>query len=96
MAKSIGKQTKATAKTAKAKKMTGKSNAVDCPVYKPTIYLDDNQIPSALKGAKVGSSVNVVVTGKIIGKSERTDKDGTSNSMQIEVGKMDVAKKGGK
>ena len=95
MAKSIGKQTKATAKT--TKKMSGKSVLAEkVPEYKPTIYLDDKQIPSALKGAKVGSSVNVVVTGKIIGKSERTDKDGTSNSMQIEVGKMDVAKKGGK
>jgi len=92
MAKSAGKQTKATAKS--VKKMTGKSATADakCPVYKPTIYLDDNQIPSALKGAKVGSSVNVVVTGKIIGKSERTDKDGTSNSMQIEVGKIQPKK----
>ena len=94
MAKSTGKQTKATAKTAKAKKITGKSVTAEakCPVYKPTIYLDDNQIPSALKGAKVGSSVNVVVAGKIIGKSERTDKDGTSNSMQIEVGRIQPKK----
>lgn len=91
MAKSAGKQTKAT--PAKPKKMTGKSNIAEkVAEYKPTIYLDDNQIPSALKGAKVGSSVNVVVTGKIIGKSERTDKDGTSNSMQIEVAKIQPKK----
>lgn len=91
MTKSTGKQTKAT--PAKPKKMTGKSNLAEkVPEYKPTIYLDDKQIPSALKGAKVGSSVNVVVTGKIIGKSERTDRDGTSNSMQIEVAKIQPKK----
>lgn len=86
---------KTSAKTGtKGKKTPGKSNvlASELQAYKPTIYLDDKQIPAGMKNAKVGSSVNLVVTGKIISKSERSDRDGTSNSVQIEIGKMQPGK----
>lgn len=88
-----GKTTKTNSKG--TKKTAGKSNVLASPeVYKPTIYLDDGQIPAELKNSKVGKTVNLVVTGKIISKSERSDTDGTSNSMSIEVGKIKDNKKG--
>lgn len=92
------KSGKAKQPAAKTKKTPGKSNVqgVNHPLYKPIIYLDDGQIPAELRDGKVGKSVNLVVTGKIISKGERSDENGTTTSMSIEVGKMQADKKGGK
>lgn len=79
------------------KKMKGKSNAVDktAPVYKPSIYLDDKQIPKALKDAKPGTTVQFMATGKVLSKSERL---GEGQSLSIELDKMTASpkKRGGK
>jgi len=88
------KASKPTAK-AKPKKITGKS-VTSIPKdqeYKPTIYLDDKQIPSTLKDAKVGSTVSFMVNAKVVGKSQRDDGSGVSNSLQIEVNKINPATK---
>ena len=66
----------------KPKKMADKTN------YKPTLYRDDNQIPKEVQGVDVGTTVNFMVTGKVISKSERSDRKGTSNSVSIEVDKI--------
>ena len=79
------------------KKLPGKSSVMTSPeVYKPSIYLDDNQIPKELKGAKVGDTVKLEVTGKVIRKSESQDRDGVSNSLGIEMGSIRGAGKKGK
>jgi|GEM_PF-3342881 len=84
--------------TSKTKKMPGKSDVARAkvPVYKPTIYLDDGQIPKDIQGAKVGSTVNFMVSGKVVSKTERSDTSGTNNSVSIEVNKIQPNKKGGK
>ena len=52
------------------KKIPGKSTVMASPeMYKPSIYLDDGQIPKDLKGAKVGDTVTLQVTGKEIGRA---------------------------
>jgi hypothetical protein len=57
-------KTPAKTDTKKPKKLPGKSNIMEPEVHKPSIYLDDNQIPKELKGAKVGDTVKLEVTGK--------------------------------
>jgi len=72
-----------------AKKLPGKTNVIaSSEDYKPSIYLDDGQIPKELKGAKVGDTVNLMVTGKVIRKSESQDTGGISNSLAIEMGSI--------
>lgn len=75
-------------KTKSTKKVPGKSNIEPSIVFKPAIYLEDNQIPTGLKGAKVGSNVNLIVMGKVIRKSETQDKGGTNTSVAIEIGEV--------
>ena len=72
-----------------AKKIPGKSTVTtgNCPTYKPSIYLDNGQIPKNMI-SKVGSKVNLVVTGKIVSTSERADKQGKTKSISIEIDKI--------
>ena len=89
---------KTAAKTSKPKEIPGKSvtknKAVEAEVWKPSIYLDDKQIPSAFKDAKVGQSVTMTVTAKIVGKSQSESDGGVSNSLRMEFDKIKpVAKK---
>lgn len=85
---------KAVAKTVQAKKPSSKkvpgrsSVTEDMPLYKPSIYLDNGQIPKELKGAKVGDKVTLQVTGKIIRKTESADTNGVSNTVGIEMGSI--------
>ena len=79
-----------------AKKLPGKSAVVAAEVYKPSIYLDDGQIPKELKGAKVGDTVTLQVTGKVIRRSETADTSGVSNSLGIEMGSVKANGKKGK
>lgn len=77
-------------KSGATKKIPGKTAAsIGTPQsYKPTIYLDDKQIPKGISGAKVGSKVQMVVTGKIVSTSERQDKGGKNRSVSIEIDKI--------
>lgn len=91
-----GKDTKKSDKNP-AKNLPGKSViAAIAQVYKPSIYLDDGQIPKELKGAKVGDTVTLQVTGKVIRKSETADTSGISNSLGIEMGSIKTPGKKGK
>ncbi|OPX93994.1 MAG: hypothetical protein A4E53_00157 [Pelotomaculum sp. PtaB.Bin104] len=89
-------KTNLSATKTKGKKMPGKANVLACvSVYKPTIYLDNKQIPKGIDSAQIGSKVQMVVTGKIISTSERQDRDGKNRSISIEIDKI-KPKKGGK
>ena len=97
LAKGKSKQpAKEKADAKKPKKLPGKSAVVAAEVYKPSIYLDDGQIPKELKGAKVGDTVTLQVTGKVIRRSETADTSGVSNSLGIEMGSVKTAGKKGK
>lgn len=70
------------------KKMTGKSLAkanVNVPAYKPSIYLDDKQIPKSLANTKPGTKVTLQVTGQVVSRSERV---GGPSSVSIELSKI--------
>lgn len=95
-AKSKGNSSVAKSKSGAGKKITGKTNVLGkVPIYKPKIYLDDKQIPKEIDGAKVGSKVQMVVTGKIVSTSERQDRDGKNRSVSIEIDNI-KPEKGGK
>ena len=65
------------------KKMRGKSiAAVEAPVYKPTLYLENNQVPKELIQAKPGETVVLQVKGKIQSKREET---GNHKAVTVEV-----------
>lgn len=84
------------------KKMRGKSVVtVETPVYKPTLYLENNQVPKELIQAKPGETVVFQVKGKIQSKREEA---GNHKAVTVEVqalslpGKKKITpkKKGGK
>lgn len=82
-----GEKSKVSARTGK-KKMPGKSAgapSVCCPTYKPSIYLDDKQIPAGLENAKVGSKVTMQVEVKVTSKSEHEGQSGTSRNIALEL-----------
>lgn len=78
----------------KPREVKGKSqtNMRESPVWKPSIWLDDKQIPKELKDAKPGTKVEMTVVGKVVSKSEHLD----GGSMSIEFEKMAATKKGKK
>lgn len=85
------KKTAAKSSANKPKKMPGKSVAKEKAMvedYKPSIYLDDKQIPTALKNAKVGQNVTLTVSAKIVGKSQSEDNGGVSNSLRMELNQI--------
>ncbi len=86
----MAKPTKATKKT---KTITGKS-AIErkMPTYKPSIYLDDKQIPKDMDKIGVGKTIQMLVTGKIVSTTERQDKGGKNHSMSIEIDKIKTGK----
>lgn len=76
-----------------SKKLKGKSISeaqADPCEYKPTIHLDDKQIPSGLRGVKVGKEVDITVKGKIVYKSENQSMDSSKTNMTIELSRIDV------
>jgi len=96
-AKSAAKRPATPTKKSTSKKLPGKSNVIaQAEVYKPSIYLDDNQIPKELKGAKVGDTVKLEVTGKIVRRSETQEPGKVSNSVSIEMENIKSAGKKGK
>lgn len=78
---------------AKAKSVPGRSAKQTSAVteYKPSIYLDGEQIPKELRNCKPGEKINMTVQGVVASKREAI---GGDNSMSIEVQKMGAAKKG--
>lgn len=77
------------------KKVPGKSSktAASAPVYKPSIYLDNKQIPKELNSAKPGQTVTVTAKAKVTRKSEGT---GGERSVSVELDKISVSPGKGK
>ena len=75
----------------KTKKMPGKSvaNALPTIEYKPSIYLENGQIPKGMEKAKVGSKVKLVVEATVVSRTERESKhSGKSNEVSLEIQKV--------
>jgi hypothetical protein len=73
------------------KKMRGKSMAaVEVPVYKPTLYLEDNQVPKELIQAKPGETVVLQVKGKI---QSRREEAGNHKAVTVEVQALSLSGK---
>lgn len=69
---------------AKAKKIPGKATAGTAerePIYKPTVYLGEKQIPKELAGTDVGRTVNLTVKAKLV---RRTEESGGQSSVCLE------------
>lgn len=58
------------------------------PEYKPSLYLDGNQIPKELAGAKPGTKVTMTVEAKVTRSSQSLD----GNSVSVELNKMKLDK----
>ncbi len=68
------------------KTMKGKSFAApQIPLYKPRVYFGDGNVPEPLRAAKPGSKVSLVVTGKVVCRTE--DAKGVAN-VEFEIGKV--------
>ncbi len=77
-------------KGGKGKTMKGKSVAKEpAPVYKPSIWFDNGNLPASLKDVKPGAKVSLTVTGRITSRTE--DAKGVSN-LQFEIGKVNGGK----
>lgn len=55
------------------KKTVSNSPVLAEPVFKPSLYMDDSQIPKHIGKAQVGDKVKIVVEGRVVSKSERND-----------------------
>lgn len=74
--------------------MKGKGAAQEhIPVYRPSIYFDNGNVPNSLRDAKPGAQVSLVVTGRVTSRTE--DAKGVSN-VRFEVGKVDQGRRKGK
>lgn len=72
------------------KKVRGKSvKLIPESVYKPSIYLDEKQVPAELKEAPVGKPVKLDVTAKLL---SRTDCAGGTSSVHLEIDSIGVRK----
>jgi hypothetical protein len=67
------------------KRMKGKGTISKSPVYKPTLYLDDGNIPTSIRKAKPGSRVSMTVEGKI---SRRSEEAGGTTRVDVEIGRI--------
>lgn len=79
----------ATKKNSVKKKVPGKSsmNAISEPtMYKPTLYLENKQIPSSV--GKVGQKVLLTVEAKVARMVERQDGKGKTREVSLEIQKM--------
>lgn len=75
------------------KKLPGRSptrGLPKMPVFKPTIHLEGNQVPSELKEARAGAKVEIVATGRVMAKGERV---GEGITVAIELDKIGAARK---
>lgn len=73
----------------KTKKIPGKtaSTIEKIPIYKPTMYLDEKQIPKELAGIDVGKSVNLTVKAKLV---RRTEESNGRSSVSLELQSIGV------
>ena len=86
---------KAPPKKTTAKKIKGESNVpAKLAPYKPSIYLENGQIPASISRAKVGNVVDLKMKGKIVRRSESQDRGGTITGLCIEVSEVTPGKKG--
>lgn len=79
------------AATKKSKKMPGKSAASTPQMveYKPSIYLENGQIPKGMEKAKVGSKVKLTVEATVMSRTERESRNGgKSNEVSLEIQKV--------
>jgi len=75
----------------KTKKMPGKSvaNTPSMVEYKPSIYLENGQIPKGMEKAKVGSKVKLTVEATVISHTERESRHGgKTNEVSLEIQKV--------
>ncbi|MGB9903466.1 MAG: hypothetical protein ACPLQO_02195 [Desulfotomaculales bacterium] len=73
---------------AKTKKIPGRTTVADkVPVFKPTVYLDEKQIPKELAGMDVGKAVNLTVKAKLV---RRTEESGGQSSVWLELQSIGV------
>lgn len=81
------KPTKKAQKRSRAtgKRMKGKGMVSKPATYKPTLYLDNGNIPASIKNTKPGSRVSMTVEGKITRRSEET---GGTTRVDVEISRI--------
>jgi hypothetical protein len=70
------------------KKMPGKSissGLAKVPAYKPTLYLENGQIPASIDKKKVGDKASITVDVKVMSKTERENRSGRTREVSLEV-----------